>query len=59
MTDDDEKDLWNQAIDAAIKECCRLLDHGKDDHLDSWMGNAINAIGKLRAPIMDEPRDQY
>jgi hypothetical protein len=38
---------WNEAIWAAIQECQRLEQRGKDNHLDSWMGNAMEAIGKL------------
>jgi hypothetical protein len=42
---------WNDAIWAAISECQRLEQRGKDNHLDSWMGNAMEAIGKLtRSP---------
>jgi hypothetical protein len=41
------RNQWNAAIDAAMQECQRLLDHGKDDHRDSWMGNAIAAIERL------------
>jgi len=41
--------VWDAAITKAIDECQRLLAQGKDDHSDSWMGNAIAAIVRLSA----------
>lgn len=41
--------VWNAALDSAAKECERLEVHGKNDHRDSWMGNAEKAIRSLMA----------
>lgn len=50
ISDQQERDIWDRAIKAAVDECFRLDKKGKDDHRNSWMGNAAAAICKLYAP---------
>jgi hypothetical protein len=50
VTNEQERAIWDSAIRAAIDECWRLEQQGKDDHRNSWMGNAVAAITKLYAP---------
>jgi len=50
ISDEQERHVWDMAIKAAIDECWRLDQKGKDDHRNSWMGNAASAITKLYAP---------
>ena len=39
---------WNDGLHDAVDECQRLEDKGKDNHLNSWMGNAMIAILRLK-----------
>ena len=57
---DEEKELWNQALDAAIVACIEAVPSIPENQIIGLgRSRCVDAIRKLYAPIMDEPRDQY
>ncbi len=43
------RNAWDAALTLAVDACNKLESFGKEDHRDSWMGNAVTAIDKLRS----------